>query len=152
MKFVVAFSSPKRSAKTVEQAAQFAKATGSEIVLLRIIPDPEKVGVVAQLISSDRPLDKAQLQIDEVVGKLKEQGINASGMVRVGQVAKSIVKIAAEELKADVIFLGTANVGRSFFMMEKDPIVSYLVANSPVSLHLVRGEMSGSVADDDIVS
>jgi nucleotide-binding universal stress UspA family protein len=148
MKFVVAFSSPKRSAKTVEKAAQHAKAMDAELVLLRIIPDPEKVGVVAQLISTDRPIDKAQLQIDEVVAKLREQGVNASGLVRVGQVAKSIVKIASDELKADLLFVGTANVGKSFFLMERDPIVSYLVANSPVSLYLVRQEMSARLLDD----
>src|ERR1700728_99220 len=148
MKFVVAFSSPKRSAKTVEKAAQHAKAMDAELVLLRIIPDPEKVGVVAQLISTDRPIDKAQLQIDEVVAKLREQGVNASGLVRVGQVAKSIVKIASDELKADLLFIGTANVGKSFFLMERDPIVSYLVANSPVSLYLVRQEMSARLLDD----
>jgi nucleotide-binding universal stress UspA family protein len=151
MKFVVAFSSPKRSAKTVEKAAQHAKAMGADLVLLRIIPDPEKVGVVAQLISTDKPIDKAQQQIDEVVGKLKEQGVNASGLVRVGQVAKSIVKIASDELKADLLFVGTANVGKGFFLMEKDPIVSYLVANSPVSLYLVRHEVSDIIADDTVV-
>ena len=60
----------------------------AELVLLRIIPDPEKVGVVAQLISSERPADTAQKQIDEVVARLKEQGINASGLVKIGEVAK----------------------------------------------------------------
>ncbi|HEY9773590.1 MAG TPA: universal stress protein [Planktothrix sp.] len=148
MKFVVAFSSPKRSAKTVEKAAQHAKAMDAELVLLRIIPDPEKVGVVAQLISSDRPSEKAQQQIDEVVAKLKEQGVNASGLVRVGQVAKSIVKIANDELKADLIFVGTASVGKSFFMMERDPIVNYLVANCPVSLFLVRQDTSAKLSDE----
>lgn len=71
MKYAVAFSSPKRSAKTIEIAAKHAQAVGAELVLMRIIPDPEKVGIVAQLISSDRPLDKANMQIDEVVGELK---------------------------------------------------------------------------------
>ncbi len=148
MKFVVAFSSPKRSAKTVERAAQHAKALNAELVLLRIIPDPEKVGVVAQLISTDRPIDKAHQQVNEVVGKLQEQGVNASGLVRVGEVTKALVKITTEELKADMVFVGTANVGgKSFFMMEKDPIVHYLVNNCPISLCLVRHE-SNEIADD----
>jgi nucleotide-binding universal stress UspA family protein len=149
MKFVVAFSSPKRSAKTVETAAQHAKALNAEVVLLRIIPDPEKVGVVAQLISTDRPQDTAQHQIDDVVAKLKEQGIQASGFVRVGQVAKSLVDIAVNELKADMIFVGTANVGgRSFFLMEKDPIVHYLVDNCPVALCLVRHTPGDNLAEE----
>jgi nucleotide-binding universal stress UspA family protein len=150
MKFMLAFSSPKRSARVVERAAIHAKATSSELVLVRIIPDPEKVGVVAQLITTDKPIDKAQQQIDEVVGKLKEQGVNASGFVRVGAVAKSLVKIAAEELKADLVFAGTTNAGgKGFFLMEREPIVHYLVNHCPVSLYLVRHEPGP--ADDIIV-
>jgi len=145
---MVAFSSPKRSARVVERAALYAKATDSELVLVRIIADPEKVGVVAQLITTDRPLDKAQQQIDEVVGKLREQGINASGFVRVGEVTKSLVRIAADELKADVLFVGTTNTGgKAFFLMEKDPIVHYLVDNCPASLYLVRHD-PGDTLDD----
>jgi nucleotide-binding universal stress UspA family protein len=148
MKFVVAFSSPKRSAKTVDKAAQHAKALGAEVVLLRIIPDPEKVGVVAQLISTDKPIDKAQQQIDEVVARLKSEGIEASGLVRVGEVTKSILKIAVDELKADMLFVGTANVGgKSFFLLEKDPIVHYLVDNCPLTLVLVRHEVGVSLDD-----
>lgn len=143
MRFVVAFSSPKRSARTVEAAARHAKALGAEVVLVRMIPDPEKVGVVAQLISSDRPVDKAKSQIDGVVAKLQEQGINASGEVRVGEVAPGIVK-AAVELKADLLFVGTTTIGAqspTFFLMKKDPIVHYLVDHSPVSLALIRHDV-----------
>lgn len=138
MKIVVAFSSPKRSAKTVEAAARQAKATNAELVLLRIVPDPEKVGVVAQLISTDRPMDTAQNQIDETVARLKEQGINASGLVKRGEVARGIMK-TAEELKADLVFVGTTNIEkRPAFLMKKDPIVHYLVDHCPISLCLVR--------------
>ncbi|HEY9787832.1 MAG TPA: universal stress protein [Candidatus Obscuribacterales bacterium] len=142
MRFVVAFSSTKRSTRTVEVASRHAKAMGAEVVLVRIIPDPQKVGVVAQLISSDRPIDKARSQIDEVVARLKEQGIEASGIVQVGEVAPGIVKVA-QELQADLLFVGTTSVGgQSFFLMKKDPIVHYLVDHSPVSLCLVRHDPS----------
>lgn len=143
MRFVVAFSSPKRSARTVEAAARHAKALGAEVILVRMVPDPNKVGVVAQLISSDRPVDKAKSQIDDVVAKLKEQGINATGEVRVGEVAMGIVR-AAVELKADLLFVGTTTIGAqspTFFLMKKDPIVHYLVDHSPISLVLIRHDV-----------
>lgn len=143
MRFLVAFSSPKRSARTVEAAARHAKALGAEVVLVRMVPDPNKVGVVAQLISSDRPVDKAKSQIDDVVAKLKEQGVNATGEVRVGEVAMGIVK-AAVELKADLLFVGTTTIGAqspTFFLMKKDPIVHYLVEHSPISLVLIRHDV-----------
>lgn len=142
MKFVVAFSSPKRSARTVNAAARHAKALGAEVVLVRVIPDPEKVGVVAQLISSDRPVDKAKQQIDLVVSELQAQGLNASGIVKVGEVAAGICK-AAEELQADLLFVGTMSMkSPGLFFMQKDPIVHYLVDRCPVSLCLVRHDPS----------
>ncbi len=138
MKIVVAFSSPKRSANTVDAAAKHAKAVDAELVLLRIIPDPEKVGVVAQLISSERPVDTAQRQIDEVVARLREQGVRASGLVKLGEVAKGIMR-GAEELQADLLYLGTTNIAkRPIFLMKRDPIVRYLVDHCSISLCLVR--------------
>jgi len=128
----------------VDAAVRHAVAMNAELVLLRIIPDPQKVGVVAQLISSDKPVETAQHQIDEVVARLKEQGINASGVVKIGEVAKGIMK-GAEELGADLLYVGTTNtVTRPQFLMKKDPIVHYLVDNCPISLCLVRRDFSGS--------
>ena len=142
MRFIVAFSSPKRSAKTVEVAAQHAKALGAELILLRVIPDPEKVGVVAQLIATDRPVEKAQEQVDEVALTLKDLGISATGMVKVGEVAPGIIKMS-QELHADLIFLGTTNLAKKpFFLMEKDPIVHYLVDHCPLPLFLVRHDVT----------
>lgn len=140
MKFVVAFSSPKRSSAVLTVAAKHALATNSELIILRVLPDAEKVGVVAQLIATDRPQEKAQNQIDMVVAKLKEKGVNARGELRVGEVAKGISK-AAEELGANVLFIGTANLHpRPRFYMTRDPIVHYLVDNCPVTLCLVRAD------------
>jgi nucleotide-binding universal stress UspA family protein len=149
MKFMVAFSSPKRSARTVETAAQHAKALNAELILMRVIPDPEKVGVVAQLIATDRPVEKAREQVETVAAQLKEQGINASGLVNVGEVAPGIVQ-AAVELGVDLLFVGTTGTAqaKTFFLMERDPIVHYLVDKSPISLVLVRGEPAGDPEQD----
>jgi hypothetical protein len=140
MKFMVAFSSPKRSAPVVTVAARHALAAGAELIIFRVLPDAEKVGVVAQLIATDRPQEKAQQQIDLVVGKLKEKGINARGVLKVGEVASGISK-AAVELGANLLFIGTTNLHpRPRFYMTRDPIVHYLVDNCPVSLCLVRAD------------
>jgi nucleotide-binding universal stress UspA family protein len=141
MKFVVAFSSPKRSEKTVRLAAAQAKSLGAELVLLRILPAPEKVGVVAQLIASDRPLHKVTSQIDKMVEKLKAQGINASGVVKTAEVAKGIVE-TTKELKADLLFLGTSPIGqRRFFTLGTDPIARYVFNHCPISICLVRNDI-----------
>lgn len=148
MRFMVAFSSPKRSARTVEVAARYAKAVGAELVLMRVIPDAEKVGVVAQLIATDRPEQKAQEQIDMVVGQLKTDGVNASGLVKVGAVGPGIVQ-AATELGIDMLFVGTMNFHpKPRFLMARDPIVHYLVDHCPVNLVLIRHDEPPSAVTD----
>lgn len=140
MKFMVAFSSPKRSSSVVTVAARHAMSLGAELVLLRILPDAEKVGVIAQLIASDRPQETAQRQIDMVVSRLKEKGVNASGVLKTGAVAQGIAR-AAVELGVDLLFIGTTNLHqRPRFYMTRDPIVNYLVDNCPISLCLVRAD------------
>jgi nucleotide-binding universal stress UspA family protein len=140
MRFMVAFSSPKRSAKTVQVAGNYAKALNAELVLLRVVPAAEKVGVVAQLIATDRPAEKAQEQIDMVVAQLRAQGVNAQGLVRKGEVAPGIIK-AAEELGVNIVFVGTTSFQpKPRFFMTKDPIVHYLVDHCTKSLCLIRND------------
>ncbi len=137
---MVAFSSPKRSARTVEVAAKHAKALHAEIILMRVIPDPEKVGVVAQLIATDRPVDKAESQVKQVADGLRNEGISARGVVKIGEVAPGILKAALDE-QVDMLFVGTTGIEQTpFFLMQKDPIVHYLVDRCPISLCLVRHE------------
>lgn len=148
MKFMVAFSSPKRSARTVEVAALHAKALDAELIILRIVPDPGKVGVVAQLIATDRPEAKARDQVEACARGLQEQGIKAQGMVTLGEVASGIIQVAIEQ-KVDLLFVGTMNIAkRPFFLMERDPIVHYLVDRCPIPLFLVRGD-EGTGNDPD---
>lgn len=143
-KFMVAFSSPKRSQSVVNVAARYALAMGAELILLRVLPDAEKVGVVAQLIASDRPQETAQQQLDMVSSKLREKGVNVTAVLKIGEVGPGIAK-AAEELGANLIFIGTMNLNqRPRFYMARDPIVHYLVDNCPVSLCLVRPDDPGA--------
>ena len=147
MKFMVAFSTPKRSAATVETAATYAKALGAELYIVRIIPDPEKVGVVAQLIASDRPQQKAQQQVDATVAQLQSLGLTATGMVKVGEVAPGIISTAVE-LGVDLVFIGTTNIERQpFFLMENNPIVHYVMDRCPISVLLVRRNVTAKSED-----
>jgi nucleotide-binding universal stress UspA family protein len=145
MKFVVAFSSPKRSSPVVTVAAKHALAFNAELIILRVLPAAEKVGVIAQLIATDRPHEKAQKQIEMVVKKLKEKGINARGELRTGEVASGIAN-AAVELGANMLFVGTTNLHqRPRFYMTRDPIVNYIVDNCPISLCLVRADDASAI-------
>jgi nucleotide-binding universal stress UspA family protein len=138
MKFLVAFSSPKRSAKTLEVASDYAKSMSADLVLLRVIPDPKRVGVVAELIATDRPAQTAKAQIDEAVAALLAKGLQASGEVREGPVVDTIIAFA-KEIDAKMIFLGTrGEPPPAFSLVPQDPLVHYLVDNCPISICLVR--------------
>jgi len=146
MKFLVAFSSPKRAAKTLEVAAQYATAVSAEIVLLRVIPDPREVGVVAQLIASDRPADKAKSQLAKAVEELQAKGIKASSELRIGQVARTILATATE-LNVDMIFVGTTLSAGGFSVTPRDPVVNFLVENSPISICVIKQDPESVAAD-----
>jgi nucleotide-binding universal stress UspA family protein len=151
MKFVVGFSSPKRSEKVVRLAAAQAKALDAELILLRIVPDPIKVGVVAQLISSDKPFNTATKQVETIVEKLKSEGVKASGIVKVGQVAKGIVE-TMKELPGDLLFIGTSGTGtKKLFALAHDPIARYVFDHCPISVCFVRGDISIGAAGTDLV-
>jgi nucleotide-binding universal stress UspA family protein len=148
MKFLVAFSSPKRSAKTIDVVAKYAIALSAEVILLRVIPDPRDVGIVAQLIATDRPADKAKSQLAQVVEELKARGVQVSSELRIGQVARTIVN-AAKELNVDMLFVGTAvKNGPGFSVTPRDPIVNYLVENCPISICLIKHDAEADIAKE----
>ena len=149
MKYMVAVTSPKKSENVIGVAAAHALGMGAELIVLRVIPDPEKVGVVAQLISSERPQNKAEEHISRIVDDLKARGIEVRGEVRTGKVAAGIVK-AAEEHDVDLLFAGACHPDdKGFTLGQKDPILSYLVDNLPTNLCVVRTTSEQENAEDE---
>ncbi|MEZ4487652.1 MAG: universal stress protein [Cyanobacteriota/Melainabacteria group bacterium] len=146
---MVAVTSPKKSENVIGVAAAHALGMGAELIVLRVIPDPVKVGVVAQLISSERPLEKATEHIDKIVEDLKRRGINVRGEIRTGKVASTIVKTAEEE-DVDILFAGACHPDdRGFLMNRRDPIMEYLVDKLPTTLCIVRTTFEQENAEDD---
>lgn len=140
MKLMVAFASPKRSRKIVRIAAAHAKAMNAEVVLVRVIADPAKLGVIAELISTDTPKETAQSQLDMVVAELTEKGVRASAMLKIGPVAETLVSTASE-LGADTVYVGSSPIKpRGFSISIQDPILHYLVDRCPLSLHIARDQ------------
>ena len=138
MKFMVAFSSPKRCQATILEAARQARDAKAELVLVRVIADPRRVGVIAELIATGEPLQKAQRQVEGVVANLRNFGLDARGYVRIDDVGPGIIK-AAQEMKADKIFLGARNFGRrSSLFGWRNPIRTYVLKKSHIPVCLVQ--------------
>lgn len=136
MRFLVTFISPKRSARTLQVAADHARAIGAEIIILKVVPDAHKVGVIAELISSDRPVQKATEQVAEAAHMLDQQGIAARGLVRVDEVVEGIIR-AAIEWHVDAVYVGTFQ-DPDTLRLQNDPIARYLVEHCPANVLLVR--------------
>jgi nucleotide-binding universal stress UspA family protein len=136
MRLLVTFVSPKRSARTLQVAAEHARALGAEIIVLKVVPDAHKVGVVAELIASDRPTQKATEQVGQAARQLDMMGIAARGVVRVDEVAEGIVR-AALEWHADVVYVGTFQSPETL-RMQNDPIARHLIDHCQSNVILVR--------------
>jgi nucleotide-binding universal stress UspA family protein len=140
MKLMVAFASPKRSRKIVRIAAAHAKAMKAELVLVRVIADPAKLGVIAELISTDTPKETAQSQIDMVVSELQEKGVSVVGMLKIGPVAETLVSTAIE-LGVDTVYAGSGPIKpRGFGIAIQDPILHYLLDKCPINLYVARDQ------------
>lgn len=143
MHYVVAFAGAEESQGTLAVAVQLAAASQAYITILKVLPDPRAVGVVAELIATDEPFIVAQDELKVVVEELMHNDIDASGVVRsADEVGKGIVS-AAVELAADMVFLGTRDVTkRAGSIMDNDPIAHYVVNHCPAHVVLVRSRSS----------
>jgi nucleotide-binding universal stress UspA family protein len=136
MRLLVTFISPKRSARTLQVAAEHALALGAEIIVLKVVPDAHKVGVVAELIASDRPTQKATQQVAKAAHELDRQGIAARGVVLVDDVTEGILR-ASIEWHADAVYVGT-HQSPDTLRLQNDPIARFLIDRCPANVILVR--------------
>jgi nucleotide-binding universal stress UspA family protein len=126
---LVAFDGSETSRKAINQAAGLLRE-GDELLVLMVVP----VAAIAEF--ADVPPDistvKAHGLVNAAVSELKERGIKALGMVREGDIADEILKIAAE-MPVDIIVIGhrgLSKIGRFALGSVADKVARY--ATRPV--------------------
>lgn len=141
--YVIAFTSRDESRHIVTCAVRLAASVKATVTILKVIANPQSVGVVAELIATDEPYNLAQDEVQEVVQELLKENIDAKGIVRsVDNVGEGLVSITAE-LAADAIFLGTRDVeSKRSLLCEDDPIADYVINHCPATVVLVRPKKS----------
>lgn len=140
MHFLVTFVSREQSQSSLELAVRLAVANQARITILKVIVDPHAVGVVAELIATDEPFVLATNEVQSVVDELMSEELDVKAVIRtVDNVGKGIVSVAIE-LAADMVFLGTRDVGHPSGLMENDPIAHYVVDHCPANIVLVRNK------------
>jgi nucleotide-binding universal stress UspA family protein len=110
------------SEKAVDEAIEFAKMFGSEIMILYVVD--ERYAPPSSLLSfiSDRTSLKeaknelkrvletgAEAMLDKTATKIKEEGVRSKITIRVGSPANEIVE-TAKQIKCDIIIMGSRSL------------------------------------------
>jgi len=116
-RILVAVDGSEHALKAVDLAADLAKKYGAELVILSVyrpIRVPDSTHSLVRARATARPTDDlkqmAKEVVDEAIARAETVAVNASGMVRRGQPARTIVE-AAEEVDADAILMGSRGLG-----------------------------------------
>jgi nucleotide-binding universal stress UspA family protein len=89
--------------KLLACAGELASYGLNEIMLLNVVEDRGEVKSSAEALAAD--IDEAQKKLDELGGRLLEEGLNVTGAIKVGNPSQVIVDTAREQ-DVELIFLG----------------------------------------------
>jgi nucleotide-binding universal stress UspA family protein len=135
-KLLVAVADRESSHKAIQTASSYARALNAELILVNVLGDPHRVGVVAELIESDLPVIEAKTWLKETIDSLAAVGVTSSFLLLRGEVGAVIVREAVEQA-AQVVFLSTT-LKHEGFEIEHDPIAHYVIEHCPTDVYLVR--------------
>ena len=128
---LVAYDGSELAKKALHKAVELLKP-GDELFLAHVIP----TAMIAQFVDIPPEVTtlKAQRIMNDALAMLKEKGVHATGLVREGDIADTILKIGAE-LEVDLILLGEkgmSKVDRFALGSVADRVVKY--ARRPVMI------------------
>jgi len=126
---LVAFDGSESSRKALDQAAGLLKES-DELLVVMVVP----VAAIAEFaeVAPDISTARALGLVNSAVAELKERGVRALGLVRQGDIAEEILKIAAD-MPVDIIVIGhrgLSKVGRFALGSVADKVARY--ATRPV--------------------
>jgi nucleotide-binding universal stress UspA family protein len=106
-----------RAIKLIEQDLRVKKGKSEKpsaipwglLVIVEVVPHIEKVEYIG--VDPEMSVTNARTRINEIVKKLRNRGINATGIVERGHIADKIVAIAAE-LNLDMIVIGHKEIDK----------------------------------------
>ena len=126
---LVAFDGSETSRKALGQAEGLLRGD-DELLVVMVVP----VAAIAEFadVPADMSTAKAHGLVNAAVSELKERGVKAMGLVREGDIADEILKIAAD-MPVDIIVVGhrgLSKVGRFALGSVADKVARY--ATRPV--------------------
>lgn len=126
--------------RALDYAAEKAKSDGSKILIAHVIEwSPYSFNTVEENAERHKrredELERAHQEIvNPVLGKLREQGIEATGVVRHGHIAKTLKKLADEHGASSIVVgrLGQSNMVAQLFGSVSGTLVQ--IADRPVTV------------------
>jgi len=105
---LVAYDGSELAKKALQKATELLKK-GDELILAHVIPTT----MIAEFVDIPPEVTtlKAQRMMNDALAILKEKGVQATGLVREGDIADTILKIGAE-LEVSIIILGEKGVSK----------------------------------------
>jgi nucleotide-binding universal stress UspA family protein len=105
---LVAYDGSELAKKALHKAVDLLKP-GDELILAHVIPTT----MIAEFVDIPPEVTtvKAHRLMNDALSMLKEKGVQATGLVREGDIADTILKIGAE-LEVDIIVLGEKGVSK----------------------------------------
>lgn len=130
---LVAYDGSANSKKALARAVEMMKE-GDELIVLHVIPSAALSEF--SMIAPDVSLAKAQEMVNAEIAELKSKGIKVLGIVKEGDIADEILKIA-NELQCSLIIIGstgrtTEKIGRFQLGSVADKVARH--ANRPVMI------------------
>ena len=115
MNILVSLDISESTDKVVATATQFAKAMSAKLYLIHVAePEPDFIGygVGPQTVrdSVSEELHKEHVQIQKVAESLRQNGLDAKGLLIQGSTVETILK-QADKLQAQIIVMGSHGRG-----------------------------------------
>lgn len=141
---LVGFDGSAASRRAVEHAAARARASGDEVVLLSVVPAAVAKSSLSGMMPAGLELpanlahtfeENARARLDEAVADLAKSGVKASGELRVGEAAATIIQAATDLGAGEVV------IGHKSFESGQTPlgaIAQVLVRDLPATVTVVR--------------
>ncbi|MNY21534.1 putative universal stress protein [compost metagenome] len=149
MKILVATDDSRHSQLALERAAQFAAANAAEVTVLTVstlvnFATFGGLGYAPEAIYEVPSKDEAEALLAKAAAFLKEKGIDARTVHRIGAPADMILA-EAEKLQADLIIVGShGRTGLQRFLLGS--VSSAVVTHAGCSVLVTKGALSDAAA------
>ena len=157
-KILVPLDGSSLAERAVNHAAEIARGSGAEILLIKVVTVPlsqvPEAGETEELKSIREVAAKAQAYLSGIASRLAKEGLNAKAVVLEGSAVEAILGFAHEQ-NVDVLVMSThgrtgfskvlmGSVAEQVMLTTKRPVMLVKPDKFPLAHHIDEGEVYSS--------